>query len=193
MTGVSRRAVLAGGAGAVLWVGAGRAEAARWTGRRSANGWPVLDEVPVHRIEGSDVDVPLRGGDVAAVLLHVARRFHYEIDALRAGEVVGHTRDREVAAPYESNHLSGTAIAIRPRAYPVGVAGGLFPHELAVVHAVVAELDHAVAWGGDEGTPKEGHFHIAVPPNRLAAVAARVRAWDAAPGRGAGAVFAGPG
>ncbi len=192
----------AGAAGAAaLWsIGtAGTATAAPkpndtngWKGDKTANGWPVVKTVPTHLIEGSSVAVPVLDGDVATILLHVARRFHYEVDSLRQGEVTGHSGDRKVAQPYESNYLSGTAIAIRPAAYPVGAKDGLYPHELVVVRDILAEMDGAVAWGGDEKTAKESHFHIAVKPGhpKLKGVAKKIREWNEAPGKGAGTVDA---
>jgi hypothetical protein len=88
----------------------------RWLGRTSQNGWPVVDatKVATVKVEGSNAGMALLPGDVATVLLHVARRFHYEVDALASGDVHGHTTIRTVAAAYESNYLSGTALAIRP-------------------------------------------------------------------------------
>src|SRR5512144_2477150 len=59
-------------------------------------------------------------GEVATtMLLHVARRFHYKVDTPRGGDVTGHrTETRTVPQPYESNYLSGTAVAIRSGGYP---------------------------------------------------------------------------
>ncbi|MFD5508500.1 hypothetical protein ACFWIB_12105 [Streptomyces sp. NPDC127051] len=164
-----------------------------WKGKTGANGWQVLSSAPVHRVEGTGgVQFSAVAGDVATVLTHVVRRFHYEIDALRDGEVTGHTANREVAAPYESNHLSGTAIAIRPLRYPLGARDGLFPHELVVVRDILADLEGVVQWGGDSTPAKESHFGIAVRPGdaRLRQVASKIRGWDATPGVGAGATDA---
>ncbi len=44
-----------------------------------------------------------------------------------AGCTVARTSNLTVAAPYESNYLSRTAIAIRPALFPRGAAGSLFP------------------------------------------------------------------
>ncbi|MEU6862166.1 hypothetical protein ABZ924_02620 [Streptomyces sp. NPDC046876] len=189
--------------GAVLWgvASSGTAVAApkpsetkpsTWSGGKTANGWPVVKTVPTHLIEGSSVSVPVLDGDVATILLHLARRFHYEVDSLRQGEVTGHSGDRKVAQPYESNYLSGTAIAIRPQAYPAGAQGGLYPHELVIVRDILTELDGAVAWGGDEKTAKESHFHIALKPGhpKIKNVARKIREWNEAPGKGAGTVDA---
>ncbi|WP_031505771.1 M15 family metallopeptidase [Streptomyces megasporus] len=164
-----------------------------WNKSSTENGWPVLREAESFVIEGSDQRVSLAGGDAAVVLLHVARRFHYEIDSLRDGDVHGWTAAREIAQPYESNHLSGTAVAIRPLAYPAGSKGNLYPNELVVVRDILAELDGVVAWGGDFGTPKESHFEIAVTPGhpRLKGVARKIRGWNDGPGNeGAGATDA---
>ncbi|MFD9837296.1 hypothetical protein [[Kitasatospora] papulosa] len=172
---------------------AGAPTGRRWPGARSANGWPVLDEADLLPIEGSGRSVRLAGGDAAVILLHVARRFHYEIDQLREGDVTGHRTARTVAEDYESNYLSGTALAIRPLAYPTGVKGGLYPHELVVVRDILAELDGAVTWGGDLAAPKESHFELAHKPGhpKIKGVARTIRGWKEGPGNaGAGTVDA---
>ena len=163
-----------------------------WHGGRSDNGWPILEKAERFDIEGSGQSVRLVEGDAATILLSVARRFHYEIDQLREGDVVGHSTSRRVRERYESNHLSGTAIAIRPHAYPAGVKGGLYPHELVVVRDILAELGGVVVWGGDLKTPKESHFQIAQPPGHplVESVARRIRGLDDSPGRGAGSLDA---
>ncbi|MFD8262579.1 hypothetical protein ACFV19_27515 [Streptomyces griseoluteus] len=163
-----------------------------WQDARSANGWPVVGRVRSHPIEGSGLTVDVLDGAPATVLLHVARRFHYEIDNLRPKDVTGHTTSRTVAQPYESNYLSGTAIAIRPAGYPTGARDGFFPQELVVVRDILADCEGVVRWGGDEDVPKESHFQIDVGPTdaRLKAVAAKIGGWADSPGRGAGTVDA---
>jgi hypothetical protein len=163
----------------------------RWAGDTTQNGWNVVGSkgVSTFRVEGSGVAVTLLAGAVATVLLHVARRWHYDIAELNPTEVLGHTTVRKVAAPLESNYLSGTAMAIRPSAYPIGTADNMFGNELLVVRDVLAECEGVVRWGGDDpDMPKEGHFQIDVGPKdpALERVAAKVSAWNAASGRGAG-------
>ncbi|MFI0965770.1 hypothetical protein ACH4S8_30905 [Streptomyces sp. NPDC021080] len=169
------------------------AAAGQWRKKTSANGWPVLDSAPAHRVEGTGgVRFEAADGDVATVLTHVVRRFHYEIDTLGTGEVTGHTTSRTVAAAYESNHLSGTAIAIRPLLYPVRAQGGFFPPELVVVRDILADLEGVVKWGGDLKPAKESHFQIDVRPGdaALRRVAAKLRGWELKPGEGAGTIEA---
>ncbi|WP_306976866.1 hypothetical protein [Streptomyces canus] len=146
-------------------------------------------------MEGTDVEVSLAKGDTATVLLHVARRFAYEIDMLRAGDVHGHTADRSIAAPFESNYLSGTALAIRPLHYPLGADvknTGMSETEEIVVADILADCEGVVVWGGDLKPVKQSHFHVSVKPGdpRVKRLAARIRGWNDTPGEGAGSIDA---
>ncbi|MFI1098861.1 hypothetical protein [Streptomyces melanogenes] len=167
--------------------------AKEWQGRTSANGWPIVGTAPSHRVEGAGgVSFASLDGDVATVLTHVVRRYHYEIHTLGVHDLTGHSAGRAVAAPYESNYLSGTAIAIRQLLYPVRARDGFFPHELVVVRDILADLEGVVKWGGDESPPKESHFQIDVRPgdSGLRRVAAKLRGWEERPGAGAGTIDA---
>jgi hypothetical protein len=199
----SRRAVLVTGlglAGALWVVGTGTADAATgadgtWTRSSTQNGWKVAagadPTIETSRIEGSNVSVALQSGAAETFLLYVARRFHYEIHSLSTGDITGHTTSRKVGAAFESNYLSGTAVAIRPALYPAGVKGGFFPNELVVIRDILADCEGAVRWGGDEQTVvKESHFQIDVPPDDalLRKLAAKLDSWATTPGAGAGAI-----
>lgn len=182
-----------GGAGTAVAAPGNGAEPHAWTGKKSRNGWPVLAQAPSHRVEGSSQQVRLAGGDAAVILLHVARRFHYEIDSLRAGDVHGWTAHADVTQPYESNYLSGSALAIRPLCYPGGSKGNFYPNELVVIRDILSELDGTVAWGGDFEAPKESHFELTLRPGhpRLKGVARKIQGWQTGPGdHGAGATDA---
>jgi hypothetical protein len=152
----------------------------RWSGDVSANGWRIAPaSITLHHIQGSAASLGLRRGDAGAVLLHVARRWHYEIAALDTGEgggVTGHTTRRTTGADFESNHLSGTAIALHPTAYPLKGSEELWPHQEAIVRDILADCDGTVVWGGDLTPRKVSHFHIAARPGdkTLARVAARL-------------------
>jgi hypothetical protein len=164
-----------------------------WSGPTSANGWPVLDRAAWVDIEGSGQRVRLAGGSATAILGYVARRFHYEIDELRDDDLQGYLPSLDVGQAYESNHLSGTALAIRPHAYPAGVSGGFYPAELVVIHDILTELDGVVAWGGDFTVPKESHFEIAhrSGDRRVTRMADRITSWRRSPGgTGPGAIDA---
>ncbi|ONI80881.1 hypothetical protein ALI22I_44700 [Saccharothrix sp. ALI-22-I] len=118
--------------------------------------------VETHVIEGSAASAALLSGPVATLLLHVARRFHYEIAALTSTDAIG--------------LADGTELVIRPDAYPRGATGCLFPHEVAVVRDILADCGGAVRWGGDDrDTPWEGHFRIDARPGSSTLTAAAVR------------------
>ncbi|MFE6282153.1 hypothetical protein [Streptomyces sp. NPDC057877] len=158
--------------------GTGEPDTVRWTGTRSANGWPIdPDAIAAFPVEGSGVSARLREGAAAAVLLHVARRWHYEIGALDSGVgggLTAHTTRRDLGADFESNHLSGTAVALHPTAYPLAGSEGLWPHQEAIVRDILADCEGTVVWGGDLTPVKVSHFHLAVRPGdrTLARVAA---------------------
>ncbi|WP_405585989.1 hypothetical protein [Streptomyces sp. NBC_01092] len=165
----------------------------------SANGWPMepkADEsgaIWTRQVPGSSVSVALRIGEAATVLVHVIRRYHYEIDTLAHGEVIGFRPADRTLKGYATNHASGTAVAIRPTWYPAGARGGLFPHQLATVRDILKECQGVVAWAGDFRRPNESHFQIDVPPSdaRLKRLADRIRGWEDMPGQGAGTLALG--
>jgi hypothetical protein len=182
---ITRRSLLgvAAGAGALALAPAAPARAdvtGRWARDTSANGWRIDPAaIATYRIEGSAASVALRKGAAAAVLLHVARRWHYEIAAIDTGEgggVAGYTPRRTVRAAYESNYFSGTAAALHPTAYPVGGSEQLWPHHEVIVRDILLDCEGTVAWGGDLNPVKASHFHLAAGPKdkTLARVAARL-------------------
>ncbi|GAA2968902.1 hypothetical protein [Streptomyces enissocaesilis] len=120
-------------------------------------------------------------------LVHLVRRFHYEIAELQPGEAVGWTAPGGLRGPAR-NLASGTAVRVRPGHCPPGTKGGYFPLELAVLRDILAELDGMVRWGGDDRAVDEALFYLAVGPDdtRLTAVAERLRVGETTSGRGAG-------
>ncbi|MEW1694240.1 MULTISPECIES: hypothetical protein [unclassified Streptomyces] len=169
------------------------------TDRPSANGWEmqkVTDEdgdIVTTSVPGTGLSVPLRSGDAGTLLVHVVRRFHYEIDALgrdEPGALVGWVAPSSVrdGRRPESNQASGTAVVVRPGSYPPGVRGSFTAAQERTLRDVLADAQGLVRWGGDGRRPYEGLFHLAVRPgdSRLERVAATIRAWDGTPGAGAG-------
>jgi hypothetical protein len=178
---VSRRRLLLGaaaGAGALTLAPGGVAHAAE--ADVSANGWRIDPAaIASHRIEGSRASVALRQGQAAAVLLHIARRWHYEIAPLDTGEgggVGGYPTHRTVRADFESNYLSGTAVALHPTAYPLGGSERLWSYQEAIVRDILVDCEGTVVWGADLSPAKSSHFHLVAGPGDqvLARVAARL-------------------
>ncbi|MEX2985646.1 hypothetical protein [Streptomyces sp. C36] len=167
------------------------------TGKPSHNGWEmerVADgggSIFTRPVPGTPLaGIAVRMGDVEAVLVHLVRRFHYGIDELRKGDVVGwHSPSAVRHELPESNLASGTAVRIRPGHFPVGNHGGFFPLQLMAIRDILAELDGAVRWGGDDRKVDEALFYVDVKPGdvRLREVANKIRGWQEMAGQGAGA------
>ncbi|MER6119022.1 hypothetical protein [Streptomyces sp. NPDC001743] len=172
------------------------------TGRLSANHWEMQTaadghgDIAIRRVPGTGLDVVLRMGETETVLVHVIRRFHYEVDQLGLhGEPdalegwVPPSAVRDSSLP-ESNRASGTAVVIRPGSYPPGAQGAFTAGQRLTLADIIADTEGVVRWGGDDKRPYEGLFYLAVRPGdaRLTRVAAKIRAWDETPGAGAGAV-----
>jgi hypothetical protein len=123
-------------------------------------------------VEGTGLTVRLHAGAAASVLVYVARRFHYEIDTLHGGDLVGDP--------------AGTAIDIRPGFYPVGVRGGFLPYQEIVVRDILAECDGLVRWGGDRTSTEvqESRFELVTSATdpRLSVVGQRLGKRSARPG-----------
>ncbi|MGW1998223.1 hypothetical protein [Embleya sp. NPDC001921] len=177
---ITRRSLLTA-AGAAALVGtpaiAARAEAAARPAAprigRSDNGWDIdPSRIATHHIPGTGTSVDLHE-DAAAILLHVARRWHYEIAPLDTGQgggITGHVPNpRNPTAGYASNYLSGTALCLHPTAYPAGGSETLWPYQRAIVRDILADCEGTVLWGADLRPVKVSHFHLAAPPGSTAA------------------------
>ncbi|MEU9332426.1 twin-arginine translocation signal domain-containing protein [Streptomyces sp. NPDC048290] len=166
------------------------------TGTPSTNGWEMERTADDHGhiytrpVPGTPVPgVQVRMGDAETILVHAIRRFHYEIDELRAGDVIGWRPPTKVRKGLpESNQASGTAVQIRPGHYPSGTRGGYFPHQLTTVRAILADCDGVLAWGGDDPHPDESLFYLKTPPTdpQIPTTAEKLRTWNQTPGKGAG-------
>ncbi|WP_041819912.1 twin-arginine translocation signal domain-containing protein [Streptomyces davaonensis] len=167
------------------------------SGKPSPNGWEMElttdkgGKVWTRPVPGTPIEgVTVRIGEVETVLVHVIRRFHYEVEELRKGDVVGWRSPSSVGRRLpEANQASGTAVQIRPGHYPSGVKGGFFAPQQLVIRDILAELEGVVRWGGDDRKPDESLFYIDVKPDSplLAKIVAKLRGWEKEPGKGAGA------
>lgn len=201
---LTRRQLLAGSGAALglALLAPGRAAAATGPppastgskpGQLSANGWPIgrgpssggsIWPIPLVGIGGS---VDLRIGEAAVVLLHVVRRFHYEVAELELGDVVGY-RPQGARDSYESNHLSGTACDIGPTRFVGSGRSAFDSDQIHSIRSIVEECQGVVAWAGEDRRPAAHHFDLAVPPGdpRLAELAASLTRARELLGQGAG-------
>ncbi|MEV7599769.1 hypothetical protein AB0O91_20540 [Kitasatospora sp. NPDC089797] len=158
----------------------------------SANGWTLEKEanhvstVWTRRVAGTGLSVDIRIGDVEEILVHVVRRFHYEVEELPSGDLLGWQEIGGLrAALPESNLASGTAVRIRPGA---SAKGGFFAHQELVLRDILAECRGVVRWGGDDTEVDESLFYIAPGPEdrQVKRLADELRGQGARPGEGAG-------
>lgn len=158
----------------------------------SLNGWSLEKEanhistVWTRPVPGTGLEFDVRIGDVEAILLHVIRRFHYEIEQLTGIDLAGWRQiDGLKKNRPESNLASGTAVRIRPGA---SAQGGLFPLQLLTLRDILADCDGVVRWGGDDSPVDESLFYIDRGPDDelIHKVADRLRLAEATPGQGAG-------
>ncbi|KNB49941.1 hypothetical protein [Streptomyces caatingaensis] len=166
------------------------------SGQRSANGWEMENLADDHGsiytrpVPGTAVHgIQVRMGEIEWLLVHVIRRYNYEVDELRDGDVTGWRAPAAVRKHLaESNLASGTAVQIRSGSYPSGMSGGLFPLQRAAVHRIVKDLNGVVRWGGDDHHADESLFYIALPPGdgQLKKEAGKVFDEHYEPSRGAG-------
>lgn len=161
---------------------------------KSGNGWEVLETRPPYvRVPYIDpvVDLALRPGDVAVVLLECARRWHEEVEPL---DLTGPKDEwgwayravRGQTTGY-SNHASGTAEDLNATRHPRGVptADTLTTAQIARCRAIRASMHDQeyggpiVRWGGDytKSKPDAMHWEIAddVKPAEVRRVADRIR------------------
>lgn len=189
--GLPRRTLLLTGLAGAVAAGISlptAAPASAAAGTTSANGWPLTTTgIATLPVPGTPASVALLEGDVSTVLVHVIRRFHYEVEEVARHELAGH-RPAAGLTGHTTNYASGTAVEIRPAAYPLAATGVLFPQQLAVVRDILQECGGVVAWGGRLRRPHAAHFQIAVRPGdpRLRGLALRIKGWTQAPGQGAG-------
>ncbi len=158
-------------------------------GATSANGWPIA-ALKESRIEGSNLTMLALPGPVTVLLTHLVRRYLYEIDHTVAQHELlgGNAAVQRGGAIHASTYRSGTALAIRPAWYPVGVAGGYCARDTMVLRDILADFNGVLRWGGDMRPAYEAHFQIDVPPSNptLQLTAAQIATWNQTPGRGAG-------
>ncbi|MGN9816998.1 hypothetical protein ACTMUQ_16855 [Streptomyces sp. SD11] len=167
-------------------------KAAQSAAPASANGWPLEKEsnhvstVWTRTVSGTGLSIDIRIGDAEAILLHVVRRFHYEVEQLHHMDLVGwqaiESLDKKLP---ESNLASGTAVRVRPGA---ASKGGLFPLQETVLRDILADCDGVVRWGGDDSHVDESLFYLDRGPvdPQVRELADRLRKGETTPGQGAG-------
>lgn len=148
----------------------------------SQNGWPASPSLARRPlvVEGVEfVGGIVDNADVETLFAYALGRFHREVEPLVNPGCWGFSyRENRNDPTSLSNHSSGTAVDANAPQHPNGVptARTFTPAQIATVHAILADLDGVVRWGGDyQNTPDSMHFEINAVPVRVAIVAARLR------------------
>lgn len=156
----------------------------------SQNGWSASPDLGIRPlvVAGESFSPGIRDNDdVFAVLSYVAEQVNARVERIffpgwHEGDEWGFYYRPNANDPTSlSNHSSGTAIDYNATRHPNGVPtiNTFTRTQIAEIHKILAEVDHAVRWGGDyTGTPDAMHFEINVSPAALAVVAKRVREGD---------------
>jgi hypothetical protein len=149
---------------------------------RSQNGWDASPSLALRPLVVNGVGF-LPGirddDDVETVLRHFWTEYAARVEPLRNPGCWGFSyRENRNDPNALSNHASGTATDGNAPAHPNGVptASTFTADQIAEVHAILAELDHVLRWGGDyTGTPDAMHVEVNVDPETLHATAERLR------------------
>jgi D-alanyl-D-alanine carboxypeptidase len=144
----------------------------------SQNGYSANDRSVIRsaRIDGTDVTVAVRTGAAGDLLLHLAERWHRDVEALRGSDGVldcwGYAeRMIRGSTTTLSNHASGTALDLRARTHPLGRSGTYTAVQVAAIRRILADCRGAVRWGGDyHGRKDEMHVEVVADEARCRAV-----------------------
>ena len=144
----------------------------------SQNGWLANNRsvIASYSIPGGKIAV--RKGDVATVLVYVAKRFHSEVEPLRWPGNWGYAeRPIRGSSTTLSNHASGTAIDLNAPRHPLGKRGTFSKRQVAAIRKILADTGGVIRWGGNYRNRKdEMHFEINAGSARVREVAKAIRA-----------------
>jgi hypothetical protein len=154
----------------------------------SYNDWPVGSPastigVSWYAVPGTSptVNLQVKSGDVATVMMYVARRFNAEVEPLVDDYSSAYAYRMNVNNPSVwSNHASGTAMDLNFDQHPNGVAVSrtFSSGQVSKIRSILDDCNGVMFWGGDyTGTVDAMHFEINVSPgdSRLTSLAARIR------------------
>lgn len=152
----------------------------------SQNGWPVNPARRSRHVPGTeDVRVTVADGPAGDVLIHVLAEFDRRVESLDLDSTRGELDDWGWAnrpirgGTATSNHASATAVDANATRHPLGVRGTFSSNQVREIHAILAEVDNVVRWGGDySGRVDEMHFEINAELAAVRAVAARLSQED---------------
>lgn len=153
----------------------------------SQNGYRANDRslIASYKVPGGKIS--MRKGDVATVLVYVAKRFHSEVENLIWPGNWGYAERKIRGGTTLSNHASGTAIDLNAPQHYLGARGTFSKRQVRVIKSILSDLEGVIRWGGNySGRKDEMHFEINKGTAAVRAVARKIRAGDL-PGPSGGA------
>lgn len=136
----------------------------------SQNGYTANDitKTSVRTVPGTERKIRLRNGPAGDLLLWVLAQFHRRVEPIDTGQLDdwGYAeRPIRGSTTVLSNHASGTAADANATRHPQGTSpsANFTPAQIDTIHAILAETQGCVRWGGDYVSPalKDGmHFEI---------------------------------
>lgn len=158
---------------------------------RSQNGYRANDRslIASYSIPGGRVSV--RKGDVATVLVYVAKRFHSEVEKLKWPGVWGYAERKIRGGSSLSNHASGTALDFNAPAHWLGERNTFSNSQERAIRRILNDCDGVIRWGGDyNGRKDEMHFEINKGTSAVRSLANKIEAGKK-PGPSGGATSGG--
>ena len=153
----------------------------------SQNGWKANDRSLIASYSVPGGKISMRKGDVATILVYVAKRFHSEVENLIWPGNWGYAERPIRGSRTTSNHASGTAIDLNAPRHPLGKRGTFSKSQVRKIKKILSDLDHVVRWGGNyRGRKDEMHFEINKGTAAVRRVARKIRAGEL-PGPSGGA------
>jgi hypothetical protein len=149
---------------------------------QSQNGWTVVGESACDQGPFNGVVYPngILKGDVAVIARWQMARYSATVEPIVAGTCWGWFVKRITGSEDYSNHSSGTAWDINAPQHPMGTPAShnMSSGEIAACHAIEADSQGTLRWGGDFGRPDPMHWEIDGSRSEVAAFAAWIRGED---------------
>lgn len=143
----------------------------------SQNGWKANDRSLVASYAVPGGKIAIRKGDVATVLVYVAKRFDSEVENLIWPGNWGYAERPIRGGSSLSNHASGTAIDLNAPRHPLGKQGTFSKSQVKKIKKILADCGGVIRWGGNySGRKDEMHFEINAGSARVREVAKAIRA-----------------
>jgi hypothetical protein len=125
-----------------------------------------------------DVHVPngVLRGDVAIVFRWLAKQYDKRVERLVAGTCWGYDKKKISGSDVWSNHAAGCAVDFNADQHNMGDAPSKSFSQAQMVecHAIEAESNFVLRWGGHFSRPDGMHWEIVGTPNAVAHFAAEI-------------------